>query len=255
MCVCVCAPLERGEGKRAIGEAGLAGRAWVSRWTGQYSRYNGANEPMGFGSTAGGGGFLAMVFTACSMLRSEEPPEPKIERVTEGSNVFEPWELDRFSVWDTENAPEPECAWTNGSLVFESDYCSHFTLSRLASIASAQAIDRASKCASKFESECVLSPEIGLSFPAAFVYSGDGVSMDMIIAPRIVEASDAKRIKVETPGGSALPRTMELNNSIRAEYLPGGSRTPVLRDFSGADAFCIQLLRAAFVLDCWESLE
>lgn len=186
------------------------------------------------------------------MLRSEEPVEPTVERVTDGA-VFNRWALDDFSMWDTGETPAAECTWNNGSVIYKSDFCSHFSLARLASTTASKAIERASKCSVAFESECILSPEIGLGIPAAFVPSEDGTNMAMLVAPRIIEATDSRHVKVDNPGGKA--RVLKLNYTVRVEYLPGGSRTPVLADLHGPDAWCVQLLRKSFVPDCWAELD
>ena len=42
---------------------------------------------------------------------------------------------------------------------------------------------------------------------------------------------------------------------IAASMQAGGSRAPVVEVLSGSDAFCVQLLRAAFVRECWDNLD
>ena len=53
--------------------------------------------------------------------------------------------------------------------VFESDFCSAFVTSRTSRSIFSIAETRAMACASFAETECILSPEIGLAVPAAYV--------------------------------------------------------------------------------------
>ena len=197
-----------------------------------------------------------MIFTMASFFRSEEPVEPVVEPVTEDGGVFSEWALDKRSLFDDGSEPAAECLWNNGTVVYKSDYCSHFSLTRLAASTAAKALDRAARCAAAFQTECVLSGEIGLAVPAAFVPHSDGVGMmRMIVAPRIVHSDDLRTLKVEDPNGLAVPRLLEMNASLTVEFLPGGSLTHVSDTLHGSDAFCIQLLRRSFTEDCWTSLD
>ena len=198
---------------------------------------------------------LALLFTAGSMFRSEEPVEPTVEVVTDDGGVFVEWALDKRSLWDDGSEPPPECVFNNGSLIYKSEFCSHFSLSRLATSTASKAMDRAARCAAAYETECVLSPEIGMSIPAAFVPKADGVGMRMIVAPRIIGSHNERHIKVEDPYGLALPRLLHLNHSLEVEFLTGQSRVPVAEGLEGSDAYCVQLLRRSFTPDCWESLD
>jgi len=133
-----------------------------------------------------------------------------------------------------------------------------------------RAIDRANRCAAFYETECVISPEIGVSIPAAFVYDKtEGTTMRMLIAPRIISSPkvggdtvgdgwanmDVRAIRVQDPEEKTNGRVTEFNHTIKVEYLPGGSRAPVSETLTGSDAYCVQLLRAAFVEDCWKQLD
>ncbi len=196
-----------------------------------------------------------MLFAAGSWFRSEEPIEPTVEVVTESGGVFTTWELDKRTLWDDGNEPEPECNFNNGSVIYKTDFCSHFSLSRLASSSAAKAVDRAGRCAAAFETECILSPEIGMSIPAAFVPRGDGVGMRMIAAPRILASQDERNLKIEDITGRALPRVVAMNSTLHVEFLTGNSRVPTTEQFNGSDAYCVQLLRLSFVPECWEDLD
>lgn len=197
-----------------------------------------------------------MVFTVGSFFRSEEPADPAVEPVTADGGVFVEWKLDSYgSVFSNEPEPEPECAWNNGSVVYESDFCDHFSLSRLASSSAIRALDRATRCSALHETECVLSPEVGVSLPAAFLPEKDGVGLRMIVAPRIINASDEWLVRLKPPGASGELRKLLMNRTVEAEYLPGGSRKPTTEIFHGQDAFCVQLLRKSYVGECWEQID
>jgi hypothetical protein len=78
----------------------------------------------------------------------------------------------------------------------------------------------------------------------------------MVVAPRLIEMdSEIKTIRVADQSGGSSGFTMQFNHSVKVEYLPGGSRTPVTEVFSENDAYCLQLLRSAFDEDCWRALD
>jgi len=182
---------------------------------------------------------------------------------TKDGAVFAPWAMDEDSLWsEGGHYMEPNCTWWNGTVSYTSDLCSHFSLSRMASNNAGRAIDRAVKCAAHYETECVISPEIGVSIPAAFVYDPEGTGMRMIIAPRIIfptgvtaEDLDVRTVRVQDPEEQTSGRLAEFNYSVKVEYLPGGSRSPVTEVLNGSDAYCVQMLRAAFVEECWQQLD
>ena len=197
---------------------------------------------------------LAMLFAAASMFRTDEPPEPVVRTVTGDGEVFVEWEIDRRKMWEDDVEPEAECNWQNGSTVYRSEFCSYFSLTRLSGSAAARATDRAVRCAAKFQTECVLAPEIGVALPAAFMPHSDGIGLRMVVAPRIVASNDERHIKISDPG-MMLPRLVKMNHSVEVEFLEGGSRVPKLESMNGLDAYCVQLLRRSFTSDCWESLD
>lgn len=117
-----------------------------------------------------------------------------------------------------------------------------------------------------------------MSVPAAFVYDPSGVGMRMIIAPRVLpyvkppepgstpasgsvaegqapSIPEPKAVRVQDPEQKTNGRVVEFNNSLTVEYLPGGSRVPVSETLVGSDAYCVQLLRAAFSEECWAQLD
>ena len=119
-----------------------------------------------------------------------------------------------------------------------------------------KAIARAVRCAAYYETECVISPEIGVSIPAAFVYDEATTSMKMIIAPRLLpHDTGATGLLLQDPAETMAHRAMVFNRSVLVEYLPGGKRAPVTEVLVNHSAWCVQLLRLAFVDECWESLD
>ena len=181
---------------------------------------------------------------------------PTIPATREGA-LFDQWPMDGFSTFDsTRDTLVPPCEWWNQTVQYESPLCSHFSLSRVAVGSHDRAIDRAARCAANFETECVLSPEIGLSIPAAFVYDEATTSMKMIIAPRLLpHDGGATGLLLQDPSEAMAHRAIVLNRSVRVEYLPGGKRSPVTEVLVNHSAWCVQLLRLAFVDECWESLD
>lgn len=223
------------------------------------------------GATGTAGGALATVLAAGGLFGGGPPPSPPKVRATVDGAVFDDWASEANDYWSEGAAGvEPECRWWNGSVTFTSDLCSHFSLSRMASNSAGRAIERAVRCAAWHETECVLSPEIGVSIPAAFVYDPEGSGMRMIIAPRVLppvalkdlppgatplDVPDVRTVRVQDVTEKTNGRVLEFNHTLRAEFLPGGSRAPVSETFTGSDAYCVQLLRAAFSEECWSRLD
>jgi hypothetical protein len=152
----------------------------------------------------------------------------------------------------------PECEFFNGSIVYESTVCSHFAISRLPGGVVAKAIERAGRCAQHFETECILSAEVGLSVPAAFVYDHAQVGMRMLLAPSIHndESGEQVYLRVNAQDSDTRPFFRKFNETLQVSYLPAGrSRAPVTEVLSGPDAWCVQLLRQAYSPECWNALD
>lgn len=225
------------------------------------------------GATGTATGALATMIAAGGFFGGAGPPAapPRKVRATLDGAVFDEWPSENGDSWSEGAAHvEPECNWWNGSVTFTSELCSHFSLSRMASNSAGRAIERAVRCAAWHETECVLSPEVGVSIPAAFVYDPGGVGMRMIIAPRLlpavaledlppgatpVDSPDVRTVRVHDVTEGTNGRVLELNYTTRIEFLPGGSRAPVSETLSGSDSYCVQLLRAAFSEECWRNLD
>jgi len=168
--------------------------------------------------------------------------------------------MDDESIFSESTVSEPECSFWNHSVVYSSSLCSHFSLSRIANGMTNRAVDRAVKCAAKYKTDCIISPEIGLSIPAAFVFDPEHSGLRMVVAPRLIETnseinSEIKTIRIVDQSGQSSGATRRFNTTISVEFLPGNSRTPVIEQFKSVDAFCIQMLREAFSPDCWQALD
>lgn len=155
-----------------------------------------------------------------------------------------------------------ECTWFNFSHAHTSDYCDAFTVARMQSGTIASSSSRALKCMASGAVECVLSTEIGLGVPAAFLGRADDADgVKTLIAPRRVPfvSGDAppkpQHVRVNVPSGDTFgSRTLVFNNSVRAEYLTADKKVKS-EVFTGNDAFCIALLRVAYEDPCWEALD
>ena len=212
-------------------------------------------------SAIGTGGALAIFSTAFFSGAGGPPPPLPTRSATRDDVLFEPWPSDEETVWQSEGTLlPPPCTWWAGNETFSSQMCSHFSLSRLASTTSQRAIDRAVRCAAYHATDCVLSVEIGLSLPAAFLYDPAGEGMRMLIAPRFYEnasstQNDMAMVRVHDVDDLSNGFLLKFNRTVRTEYLPGGSRAPVMETLTGTDAYCVQLLRAAYASACWEMLD
>jgi hypothetical protein len=203
---------------------------------------------------AGGGLAITTVLTSVGLWGPEVVP-PEVRRVNDDDALLAYWPSEDLA----SDAP-PECRYFNFSVVYESTLCTHFVISRKSSTPQ-QSFDRAVRCAALHQTECVLSPEIGLAIPAAFLVPPSGQTR-MIVAPQLLSLPDdtntsLKNIRVHQPSTGLLgsTRTLKFNDTLYAEFLDGTSRAVRKQVFRGADAYCIQLLRMAFVPACWESLD
>ena len=192
-------------------------------------------------------------------LIDDGQPRPFVSDVNDNDELLSEWLSE--DLYSDPGTP-PECNWFNSSIVYQSQLCSHFVLSRPSS-SPHQSFERARRCAAHFQTSCVLSPEIGLSIPACF-FSAPGASegMRMLIGPRIlphpnVSSVTGKLVRVKVPGSTfgTGTRTTEFNDSINVEYLDGSSRVSRQQLLTGEEAYCVQLLRMAFVPACWSKLD
>jgi hypothetical protein len=166
-----------------------------------------------------------------------------------------------FTTWpDEEDTESAECNWWNGTHYFDTSMCNSFAVTRTSAADIAKAIDRASRCAARATTECVLNGEIGFAVPAAFIYDEREVGLRMLIAPRFVDLepgteSVAKTVKLVDPTGDNPNQLFEFNTTVRVEYLKGGSRSLETSTLTGQDAYCLQVLRRSIVPTCWAGLD
>lgn len=178
-----------------------------------------------------------------------EPPMASVAVAPDGS-TFADWAA------DGDAAAEPDCSWWNGTVQYDTGFCSTFAVTRVSAAILAQATDRANRCAAKGTTDCVLSGEIGLALPSVFLYDESDATMRMIIAPRLLPtASEAKTIKLVDPYGEAPNQLFEFNNTVTVEYLKGGARTMEVETLTGHDAYCVQSLRRSIAPTCWAALD
>lgn len=198
-------------------------------------------------SAGGAAGVLTSVLIAGrGAWRGEDPPTVKLE--THTSFLSPDWDPAR-----------PDCKFYNASYKYKDGLCSHFSISRMGVGVQQEALKRALDCATAHETDCILSPEVGLSVPAAFVY--DEVSgLKMLIAPKFLDLTseleaDPRAMELAMPDGKRTGVQLTLNSSVNVEFLEGATREIKQSILSGSSAHCAQLLRFAFVDECWASMD
>jgi hypothetical protein len=204
---------------------------------------------------AGGGLAITTVLTSIGLWGPEDI-EPDVRRVNEDDSLLSYWPSEDYNAADL----APECNYFNFSVVYTSELCTHFVTTRQSSTPST-AFDRAIKCAALHKTECVLSPEIGLAVPAAFLVPPTG-DIRMVLAPRILPTPASvnvteKHIRVHQPPTGLLgsTRTLRFNSTLLVEFMDGTNRAVRKEQMHGVDAYCVQLLRLAFVPACWNALD
>lgn len=201
------------------------------------------------------GGVSLCTVLASIGLWDAEKIEPDVRRVNDDDSLLSYWPSEELS----SDAP-PDCHYFNFSVVYSGELCSHFVTTRPSSTPRA-AFDRAVKCAAVHRTECVLSPEIGLAVPAAFLVPPTG-EIKMVLAPRILPTPTSvsvtkKYVRVHQPSTVLLgtTRTLNFNSTLLVEYMEGNTRAVRQEQMYGSDAYCVQLLRLAFVPDCWRAID
>jgi hypothetical protein len=128
--------------------------------------------------------------------------------------------------------------------------CSHFMIGRTPQDAIATARERALACASLAETSCVLSPEVGLSVPAVFVYDEEK-GVRVLIAPRIESmAGEAAETLVVQPVTGVRLAKRSFHDAITIEALVDGVRRLEQVHLEGEAAYCVQLLWTHFSDEC-----
>lgn len=151
-------------------------------------------------------------------------------------------------------AEDFQCSYFDGTEVYDESLCSHFSISRLYRANHEEAVRRAGACAAESEVECILSTEIGLGFPAAFVFE-DG-AMRAIVAPQLLPHDSANAtFQAYDPYTQRYAGSYVFDREIKAEFLQNDERHPTTEVLNGTSAFCVSLLRLAFTPECWAALE
>lgn len=208
---------------------------------------------MGIGTTGSVTGIIgAALFSAKNWLNPSSAPEfySHIE-ITPKGGLFADWKLDK------DGNELNECMFWNATHYYAPRICDAFGVSRISTSSGIKAVDRAIKCGAEFDAQCILSGEIGFSSPAAFLYDSEH-GFRMILAPRIMppeEQCSTKLVRLQDPSEQAHNTLMKFNSTVVVEYINPGSRAVVTESMAGADAYCIQTLRASVSPACWTELD
>ncbi len=181
-----------------------------------------------------------------------DDPKPVVH-VNENNNFMSTWASESLAG----SSLPPECAFWNQSVVFSDDMCSLFVVNRAAAAYHA-ASTRAMRCTAAYGVECLLSPEIGLAMPAAFLYDHATASMRMLIAPKLLPLeSEQVHVRVSPPDSDGITqtRTLLFNETVAVEYLDGQTKSLHSGTLAKEEAFCVQMLRRAFEPACWKALD
>ena len=167
--------------------------------------------------------------------------------------LLKPWTSEAY---DAPADAAPECEFWDMNIQYDANLCNHFTIGRSSSMPQ-RALQRALQCAAAFETECILSAEVGLAVPAAFVF-GERGQAQTVLGPRLLPVeSDQQHVRLVPPNGDGVTdtTTVVFNNTVHVEFLDGETKLLHSRVFSGQEAYCVQLLRLAFDPLCWEQLD
>ena len=148
------------------------------------------------------------------------------------------------------------CSYYNASHQIDGAICSHFSIGRLPSWVLESSLQRATECALEAETDCILSSEVGLAVPTAFVYDEESEGgLLAVVAPRVMTATGPQRMALQDPSsGERLPFSTTFYDSIHIEFLNTRGRAET-RLLTGSSSMCVQLLRHSHVEACWQSLE
>jgi hypothetical protein len=181
-----------------------------------------------------------------------DDPKPVVT-VNEGAKFMAAWPSEAV----VGSSLPPECSFWNQSVIFSDEMCSLFVVNRAAA-AYHQASTRALRCAAAYGVQCVLSPEVGLAMPAAFLYDYERSAMRMLVAPKLLPHEGTPvHVRVSPPDSDGITqtRTVVLNDTVWAEYLDGETKSLGSESLKGDEAFCVQMLRQAFEPSCWRALD
>jgi len=206
--------------------------------------------PLGANGGLGVTGVATTLLFGSSYWPPSSPPTPSpytAVEVTPLGGLFAPWD---------EEAAEPNCTFWNATYYYAPSACDPFSCSRISPSMASSAIERAVRCGAQHDTQCVLSGEIGFSAPAAFLYD-ESEGFRMLLAPRLLptEGSVSKMVRLQDPAAQAANIIMYFNDTITVEYMTGGSRAVKTDVLTGAEAYCVQTLRASILPACWTSLD
>lgn len=205
-------------------------------------------------------GVSGIVLTWLGVNLNDAPIEP-ISRVDipvnewRDARMLKPWVSEEVFV-QGDGTPYPdECEFFNFTSRHDSTYCDSFTVARSLTSMLATATERAVRCGVQKELECVLSHEVGLALPAAFlndVKSQHG--MRALVAPRVLSKGDETiHVRITDPD-SENSRTVLMSTSVEVEFMDAAKRLQT-ETLEGDEAFCVQLLRASYEQLCWDKLD
>ena len=221
---------------------------------------------MGTGTVAGGAGgvFLTTLLGTTLLGGDQTTPLENLNLPTVHVNVdkslLSEWLSESYESFSDEPLKD-ECNFYNFSSSYTSDFCDVFTLSRMQAGTVAVAQARALKCAAQSGTECILSHEVGLAVPVAFLArQDDAAGVKIVIAPRNVTMHSGdpspkkKHVRINDLSDAFGSKKVVFNDSVRVEFLTT-SRTIQNERFTGSEAFCLELLRASYEPECWRKLD
>ena len=191
------------------------------------------------------------------------PADLPTVQVNQNSQLLSEW-LSETSLELGNNEPlNEECNFFNFSSLKSSLYCDAFTLARVQSRTLEIAHERAVKCSAKFDTDCILSHEIGLAVPGAFIMKRGGeIGLHAVIAPRKISTNNdgepdgtLRTVRVVNPVDSFFSTTRaHFHDRLEVEFM-SPLRSIEKRTFTGSDAFCVELLFSSYENDCWAKLD
>ena len=171
-----------------------------------------------------------------------------------------------LSEWDSEtfgSESPPDCRFWNHSFQYRSSSCRHFSVFvRSGAPSTSRVKERALLCAANHETECILSAEIGLSVPAAYVYDHLSGEITEYLAPKIVpfehrpEDYDPEfmRVRISKPDDEMETKMVLMNKTVVVNYMDMPTRSMKTKLLNGKHAYCVQLLREAYTSECWNQI-
>ena len=157
-----------------------------------------------------------------------------------------------------------ECLWWSPELGNDTDtVCEPSMTRRLLGLERLdRSLQRATRCAVRASEVCVLSHEVGLELPGAFVWNASESRMRLFLMPRTHVVVDArvKRVALFPPGsragvyGDAHSTILELAQEVGVEHYDAWTRqlrSDVVREDA---AYCLQLLRTSVPAECADAM-